>query len=170
MGCLQLSHGTQSSAYLLLHLVRSPCCWLTLQWHMSVGVNLGASGYLKDITAATSDIRVQVIFCNAGYMCTGFFERRCAGRQRPLSCGCRPMLPPQAKSGLMAANTEPSKPTPGELSEPAARLWRWLRESTCVSECTVLLAVYMELSAAQAARYAKGHGVLVCHLLSAIHF
>ena len=33
-----------------------------------------------------------------------------------------------------------------------------------MSECTVLLEVYMELPAAQAAGYAKGHGVLVCHL------
>eukprot|EP00891_Asterochloris_glomerata_P001686 jgi/Astpho2/1686/e_gw1.00032.150.1_t len=46
------------------------------QQFRKVGVNLGATGYLKDIAAATSDISVQVVFCNAGYMCTGFFERR----------------------------------------------------------------------------------------------
>ena len=76
MGCIQPSHGTQPRARLLLHSLPSPCCWLSLQWHVQVGVNLGATGYLKDISAATSDISVQLVFCNAGYMCTGFFERR----------------------------------------------------------------------------------------------
>ena len=75
-GCLPPSHGAQPSTCLLLHLMPSPGCRLRLQWHMQVGVNLGANGYLKDITAATSDISVQIVFCNAGYMCTGFFERR----------------------------------------------------------------------------------------------
>ena len=75
VGCIQPSDGTQPSSG-QLHLELSPCCWLILQWHVQVGVDLGATGYLKDITAATSDISVQVIFCNAGYMSTGFFERR----------------------------------------------------------------------------------------------
>ncbi|KAK9804517.1 hypothetical protein WJX73_002936 [Symbiochloris irregularis] len=39
-----------------------------------VAANLGKPGYLADIAAATADINVQLIFCNAGYMLTGLFE------------------------------------------------------------------------------------------------
>jgi hypothetical protein len=42
-----------------------------------VGVNLGKTGYMKDISDATADIDVQILFCNAGYMLTGFFENTC---------------------------------------------------------------------------------------------
>ncbi|KAK9814819.1 hypothetical protein WJX72_011995 [[Myrmecia] bisecta] len=41
-----------------------------------VGVNLGAPGYLDAIKKATADLDVTVVFCNAGYMLTGFFEDR----------------------------------------------------------------------------------------------
>jgi hypothetical protein len=39
-----------------------------------VGVNLGKPGYLEQIAEATKDIDVQIVFCNAGYMVTGFFD------------------------------------------------------------------------------------------------
>lgn len=39
-----------------------------------MGVNLGRAGYLAEIAKATDDIDVQVVFCNAGYMVTGFFS------------------------------------------------------------------------------------------------
>lgn len=39
-----------------------------------VGVNLGQPGkYIEVIAEATRDIAVQVVFCNAGYVLTGFF-------------------------------------------------------------------------------------------------
>ncbi len=41
---------------------------------MQVGVNLGKPGYLEKIADATKDVDVQLLFCNAGYMLTGFFE------------------------------------------------------------------------------------------------
>ena len=41
---------------------------------MQVGVNLGAPGYLEKVVEATADLDVQLIFNNAGYMLTGFFE------------------------------------------------------------------------------------------------
>lgn len=39
-----------------------------------VGVNLGRPGYLAEIAKQTKGIDVQVVFCNAGYVLTGFFE------------------------------------------------------------------------------------------------
>ena len=39
-----------------------------------MGVNLGKPGYLEQIAEATKDIDVQIVFCNAGYMVTGFFD------------------------------------------------------------------------------------------------
>lgn len=44
-----------------------------------VGTNLGQPGYLADVTDATKYINVQVVFCNAGYLLTGFFHTRWAG-------------------------------------------------------------------------------------------
>ncbi|EIE24820.1 NAD(P)-binding protein [Coccomyxa subellipsoidea C-169] len=44
------------------------------QTFRKVGVNLGKTGYLEKIAEATADIDVQILFCNAGYMLTGFFE------------------------------------------------------------------------------------------------
>ena len=44
----------------------------TVSWQ--VGADLGKPGYLEVVAQATQDIDVQVLFCNAGYMLTGFFE------------------------------------------------------------------------------------------------
>jgi hypothetical protein len=59
---------------------------------VQVGVDLGASGCIRDIARATADIKVQVVFCNAGYIMKGFFYNRCkllgvvaAGRCTPKS-------------------------------------------------------------------------------------
>jgi short-subunit dehydrogenase len=41
-----------------------------------VPVDLSKPGFLDSLDAATKDITVQVVFCNAGYMVTGFFEDR----------------------------------------------------------------------------------------------
>ena len=38
-----------------------------------VGVNLGQPGYMDTIAKQTADIDIQVVFCNAGYVLTGFF-------------------------------------------------------------------------------------------------
>ena len=38
-----------------------------------VGVNLGQPGYMEAIAKQTADIDIQVVFCNAGYVLTGFF-------------------------------------------------------------------------------------------------
>ncbi len=64
---------------------------------VQVGVNLGKTGYLEMIAEATADIDVQILFCNAGYMLTGFFENTCAAPIRTqlavlafASCICRP--------------------------------------------------------------------------------
>lgn len=47
---------------------------LTLHDCLQVGVNLGKPGYLEQIDKETADIDVQLLFNNAGYMLTGFFE------------------------------------------------------------------------------------------------
>jgi hypothetical protein len=41
-----------------------------------IGVDLSKKGYLDPIAAATDDICVQLVFNNAGYMLSGFFESR----------------------------------------------------------------------------------------------
>eukprot|EP00879_Flechtneria_rotunda_P031704 GHRR01034658.1.p1 GENE.GHRR01034658.1~~GHRR01034658.1.p1 ORF type:complete len:343 (+),score=65.61 GHRR01034658.1:1317-2345(+) len=41
-----------------------------------VGVDLGRPGYLPVIAKATADINVQIVFCNAGYILSGFFYTR----------------------------------------------------------------------------------------------
>ena len=51
-----------------------------------VGADLGRTGYLPEVARATADIDVQVVFCNAGYMLTGFFETKCVW------CPCRGFL------------------------------------------------------------------------------
>ena len=43
---------------------------------LQVPVNLGKEGYLEDLAKATDDIRVQLVFNNAGYLLTGFFHTR----------------------------------------------------------------------------------------------
>lgn len=42
-----------------------------------VAVDLSKPGYMETIADATSDVDVQVVFNNAGYIVTGFFEDRC---------------------------------------------------------------------------------------------
>mmetsp|Transcript_7805 Transcript_7805/g.20776 ORF Transcript_7805/g.20776 Transcript_7805/m.20776 type:complete len:318 (+) Transcript_7805:40-993(+) len=44
-----------------------------------VPANLGGDDYLDSIKAATDDIPVQIVFCNAGYLLTGFFFARSLG-------------------------------------------------------------------------------------------
>eukprot|EP00197_Chlamydomonas_leiostraca_P006432 CAMPEP_0202868676 /NCGR_PEP_ID=MMETSP1391-20130828/11011_1 /ASSEMBLY_ACC=CAM_ASM_000867 /TAXON_ID=1034604 /ORGANISM="Chlamydomonas leiostraca, Strain SAG 11-49" /LENGTH=323 /DNA_ID=CAMNT_0049548873 /DNA_START=10 /DNA_END=981 /DNA_ORIENTATION=+ len=47
------------------------------QQFRKVSANLGSDGdYLPVIAKATEDIQVQIVFCNAGYMLTGFFFAR----------------------------------------------------------------------------------------------
>lgn len=43
---------------------------------IKVGVNLGTPGYLDKIAEATKDIDVQLVFNNAGFMLTGFFDKQ----------------------------------------------------------------------------------------------
>lgn len=50
-------------------------CLKTLS-DFQVGANLAETGYLEKIAGATDDICVQLIFNNAGYMLSGFFESR----------------------------------------------------------------------------------------------
>ena len=51
---------------------------------LQVPANLGKEGYLSDIAKATDDIDVQLIFCNAGYLLTGFFHNRRAFGQHAI--------------------------------------------------------------------------------------
>ncbi|GAB4820016.1 hypothetical protein N2152v2_007062 [Parachlorella kessleri] len=39
-----------------------------------VGVNLGRPGYMEEIVKQTEGIDIQIVFCNAGYVLTGFFD------------------------------------------------------------------------------------------------
>lgn len=41
-----------------------------------VAANLGQAGYMDAIIKGTSGIKVQIVFCNAGYLLTGFFHSR----------------------------------------------------------------------------------------------
>lgn len=41
---------------------------------VQVGVDLATPGFMPSIAEATQDIDVQIVFCNAGYMLTGFFH------------------------------------------------------------------------------------------------
>ncbi|KAF8072870.1 HSD17B12 [Scenedesmus sp. PABB004] len=41
-----------------------------------VGVDLGRPGYMPAVLKATADINVQIVFCNAGYILSGFFYAR----------------------------------------------------------------------------------------------
>ena len=43
---------------------------------IKVGVNLGTPGYLDKIAEATKDVDVQLVFNNAGFMLTGFFDKQ----------------------------------------------------------------------------------------------
>mmetsp|Transcript_19768 Transcript_19768/g.35309 ORF Transcript_19768/g.35309 Transcript_19768/m.35309 type:complete len:313 (-) Transcript_19768:225-1163(-) len=42
---------------------------------LSVGANLGTPGYLSVIQKATDKLPISLVFCNAGYMVTGFFNK-----------------------------------------------------------------------------------------------
>jgi len=42
---------------------------------IKVGVDLGVPGYLDIIAEATKDLDVQIVFNNAGFMLTGFFDK-----------------------------------------------------------------------------------------------
>lgn len=39
-----------------------------------VGVNLAKPGYMEEIKRATEGLDIQIVFCNAGYVLTGFFD------------------------------------------------------------------------------------------------
>ncbi len=41
---------------------------------LQVGVDLAAPGFMSKIVEATRDVNIQIVFCNAGYMLTGFFH------------------------------------------------------------------------------------------------
>ena len=43
---------------------------------IKVGVDLGVPGYLDIIAEATKDLDVQIVFNNAGFMLTGFFDKQ----------------------------------------------------------------------------------------------
>lgn len=44
---------------------------------MQVGADLGqAGGYMPTVIKATADVDVQIVFCNAGYILSGFFYTR----------------------------------------------------------------------------------------------
>ena len=43
---------------------------------IKVGVDLGVPGYLDIIAEATKDLDVQIVFNNAGFMLTGFFDKK----------------------------------------------------------------------------------------------
>ena len=49
----------------------------------SVGVNLSVDGYLEKVEEATADLSVQVVFLNAGYIKTGFFDESTLREQQP---------------------------------------------------------------------------------------
>ena len=44
---------------------------------IKIGVNLGTPGYLDKIDEATKGVDVQLVFNNAGFMLTGFFDKQC---------------------------------------------------------------------------------------------
>ena len=41
-----------------------------------VGANLAKPGFMDAIIRETDDIDIQIVFCNAGYILTGFFHTR----------------------------------------------------------------------------------------------
>lgn len=46
------------------------------QQFRKVAADLGKDGYLPGIAKQTDDLDIQLVFCNAGYMITGFFHNR----------------------------------------------------------------------------------------------
>lgn len=65
------------------------CSKFPKQRFIKVETNLGAPGYLEDIARATSRLTIQIFFCNAGYMLTGFFHKTAlAAQMANLECNC----------------------------------------------------------------------------------
>lgn len=54
----------------------SELCQALLCCAVQIGVDLGAAGCVRDIAKGTADIKVQIVFCNAGYIMKGFFYAR----------------------------------------------------------------------------------------------
>mmetsp|Transcript_33841 Transcript_33841/g.79240 ORF Transcript_33841/g.79240 Transcript_33841/m.79240 type:complete len:322 (+) Transcript_33841:3-968(+) len=50
-----------------------------------VPTNLGVPGYVSEITKATEDLKVRMVFCNAGYLLPGFFTGPDASSDRQLA-------------------------------------------------------------------------------------
>lgn len=48
-----------------------------------VGVDLGKPGYMTEVQKQTADLDVQIVFCNAGYMLTGFFDSMWLSHRSP---------------------------------------------------------------------------------------
>ena len=48
----------------------------TARKFIKVGCDLGTPGYIHDISNATKNIDVQIVFNNAGFMLTGFFDQQ----------------------------------------------------------------------------------------------
>ncbi len=57
-------------------MVPHSCVHASAGCHTQVPADLGGNDYLAPIDEATKDINVQIIFCNAGYLLTGFFHTR----------------------------------------------------------------------------------------------
>jgi len=83
---LDATHTELQTTYpkLQFRKVKMPQCWLLFKrslltivsHYLKVAVNLSEPGaYLGPIKEATDDIDVQLIFSNAGYILTGFFEK-----------------------------------------------------------------------------------------------
>ena len=67
-----------------------------------MGCDLGTPGaYLPKIEAATADIDVALVFNNAGYIVTGFFDKQCAA-PRPPPSPCVPAPMAQRPHGVSA--------------------------------------------------------------------
>ena len=63
-------------------------------------MNLGTPGaYLEKISEDTKDIDVTVVFNNAGFMVTGFFDKTCAAVASLASRRCLSLLTPAGRWG-----------------------------------------------------------------------
>jgi hypothetical protein len=68
-----------------------------------VGVNLGKPGYLEEVAKQTADIDVAIVFCNAGYMLTGFFDSMCVISPITIVAGGNKTMPQTACNHASAA-------------------------------------------------------------------
>jgi NAD(P)-dependent dehydrogenase (short-subunit alcohol dehydrogenase family) len=97
-----------------------------------VGANLGKPGYMDVIAKATEDIDVQIVFCNAGYILTGFFHTRCAAcllphtrhHHQPQTQPLRTM-PPSTSSSPGCQRLQHSEPPLTPTGRPADPPTRW---------------------------------------------